>query len=96
MKALLRELKATGRRGYVLACNEDESGVTANAAAIRPSRDSPALGTVSVAGPSVRMTGKRAQELAPLVLQTAGELAKVWPLLRAGGRMARNDVAEAA
>ena len=96
MKALLRELKATGRRGYALALNEAEPGVTAIAAAIRPSRDSPALGTVSVAGPSVRMTEKRAQELAPLVLGTASELSKVWPLLRAGGRVAGNHVAAAA
>jgi IclR family transcriptional regulator, acetate operon repressor len=96
-KALLRELKATGRRGYGLAFNEAESGVTAIAAAIRTSPERAALGTVSVAGPSVRMTEKRVQEMAPLVIHTAAELSKVWPLRgRAGERPARFGVAEAA
>jgi IclR family transcriptional regulator, acetate operon repressor len=97
MKALQRELKATARRGYGLAFNEAESGITAVAAAIRPSRQAPAVGTVSVAGPSVRMTPKRVHELAPLVLQTAADLSNVWPLrLRGGERAPRSDVAEAA
>ena len=80
MKALLRELRNTAQRGYGLAFNEAEPGVTAVAAVIRPSKSEPALGTVSVAGPSVRMTEKRVHELAPLVLDTAAELAHVWPL----------------
>lgn len=97
MKALLRELKATARRGYGLAFNEAESGITAVAAAIRTSADVPALGTVSVAGPSVRMTEKRVHELAPFVLQTAAELANVWPLrLRGSERVLGSRVAEAA
>jgi DNA-binding IclR family transcriptional regulator len=78
--ALLRELKATARRGFGLALSEAEFGVTAVAAAIRPDDDGPALGTVSIAGPSARVTEKRAQELAPLVLRTARELANLWPL----------------
>lgn len=97
MKALLRELKTTARRGYGLAINEAEPGVTAVASVIRPSGKGAALGTVSVAGPSVRMTGKRAHELAPLVLDTAVELAKVWPLrMLGGGPIPRSAVAEAA
>ena len=97
MKALLRELKATERRGYGLAFNEAEPGVTAVAAAVRPSPASPALGTVSVAGPSVRMTPQRAHELAPLVIDTALELSSLWPLrLRASERTAGNGVARAA
>jgi DNA-binding IclR family transcriptional regulator len=78
--ALLRELKATARRGFGLALSEAEFGVTAVAAAIRPDDDGPALGTVSIAGPSARVTEKRAQQLAPLVLRTARELANLWPL----------------
>lgn len=97
MKALLRELKATARRGYGLAFNEAEPGITAVAAAIRPSTQAPALGTVSIAGPSVRMTEQRAHELAPLVLDTAAELSSLWPLrLRTVEHPARSDVAEAA
>jgi DNA-binding IclR family transcriptional regulator len=80
VEALLRELKATGRRGYGLALNEAEFGVTAVAAAIRADDGGPVLGTVSIAGPSARITEKRAHELAPLVLRTAGELSSLWPL----------------
>jgi IclR family transcriptional regulator, acetate operon repressor len=78
--ALLREVRATARRGYGLALSEAEFGVTAVAAAIRADEESPTLGTVSIAGPSARITEKRAQELAPLVLRTASELANLWPL----------------
>jgi DNA-binding IclR family transcriptional regulator len=84
IEALLRELKATARRGYGLAFNEAEFGVTAVAVAIRAG-DGPALGTVSIAGPSARITEKRAHELAPIVLRTAGELSNLWPL-RVGGQ----------
>jgi DNA-binding IclR family transcriptional regulator len=80
IEALLRELKATARRGYGLAFSEAEFGVSAVAAAIRAGEAGPALGTVSIAGPSARMTEKRAHELAPVVLRTAAELSNLWPL----------------
>ena len=80
VEALLREIKATARRGYGLAFSEAEFGVTAVAAAIRAGDGRPALGTVSIAGPGARITEKRAHELAPLVLRTAAELSKFWPL----------------
>lgn len=79
VEALLREIKATTRRGYGLALSEAEFGVTAVAAAIRVSEGHAALGTVSIAGPSARITEKRAHELAPLVLRTARELSNLWP-----------------
>jgi len=49
---------------------------------------------VSIAGPSARVTEKRAHELAPLVLRAARELANLWPLrvganTRRQGRVAR-------
>ena len=80
MDALLRELRATARRGYGLALSEAEFGVTAVAAAIRSDDEATTLGTVSIAGPSARITEKRVQELAPLVLRSARELADLWPL----------------
>ena len=80
VEPLLRELKATARRGYGIALSEAEFGVTAVAAAIRPDDASSVLGTVSIAGPSARVTERRAQELAPLVLRTARELSNLWPL----------------
>lgn len=80
IEALLRELKATARRGYGIALSEAEFGVTAVAAAIRSDDAAPALGTVSIAGPSARVTERRAHELAPLVLRSARELSNLWPL----------------
>jgi IclR family transcriptional regulator, acetate operon repressor len=97
IEALLREVKATARRGYGLALSEAEFGVTAVAAVIRADDDGPALGTVSIAGPSARMTEKRAHELAPLVLRSARELSNLWPLrAHAGGRMPGETASRAA
>ena len=78
--ALKRELGATAKRGYGLAVNEAEPGVTAIAAAIRPVGGGPTLGTVSIAGPSIRLTETRVRELAPVVIKTASALAALWPL----------------
>jgi len=80
IEALLREVKATARRGYGLASSEAEFGVAAVAAAIRAPEGGPALGTVSIAGPTARISERRAHELAPLVLQSAAELSDLWPL----------------
>lgn len=90
IEALLRELKATARRGYGLALSEAEFGVSAVAAAIRGEGGGPALGTVSIAGPSARVTEKRLHELAPRVLESAAELSSLWPLrARHGGERAQ-------
>lgn len=95
--AFRRELELTARRGFGLAVNEAEPGVTAIAAAIRQSADEPALGTVSIAGPSVRMTDKRVVELTPRVTQAAAELAAIWPLRQHSVRSARaRDLANTA
>jgi DNA-binding IclR family transcriptional regulator len=96
IEPLLRELKATARRGYGIAVNEAEFGVTAIAAAIRGGDDAPAHGTVSIAGPSARMTEKRIHELAPLVLRSAAELSDLWPPRVRAGANGRSSAARAA
>jgi IclR family transcriptional regulator, acetate operon repressor len=80
VEALLKELRATARRGYGLALNEAEPGVTAIAAAIRSGSDGATVGTVSIAGPSARMTEGRVRELSPLVTECATELSALWPV----------------
>jgi DNA-binding IclR family transcriptional regulator len=80
VEALLKELRATARRGYGLALNEAEPGVTAIAAAIRSGPDGATVGTVSIAGPTARMTEARVRELAPLVTQCAAEFSSLWPV----------------
>jgi DNA-binding IclR family transcriptional regulator len=84
VEAFVRELETTRRRGYGLAMSEAEPGVTAIAAAIRAGAQGSALGTVSVAGPSVRMTDERVAALAPLVVRCASELSELWHLRRVG------------
>ncbi len=79
LDGLLLEIEKAARRGHGIASGEAESGVTAVAAAIRADDRGPALGTVSIAGPSARLTEARAAELAPLVSQTARDLAAIWP-----------------
>ena len=80
MDLLMQEVAAAGQRGYGLAINEAEPGVCALAVAIRPAADAPAVGTVSVAGPSIRLTDAKLAELAPLVMESAQQLARIWPL----------------
>jgi DNA-binding IclR family transcriptional regulator len=75
----IRELDETAARGYGLAVSEAEPGVTALAVAIRSGGSGPVVGTVSVAGPSVRMAEHRVRELAPLAIATAAALSKLWP-----------------
>ena len=97
VETLLRELDATRQRGFGVAMNEAEPGVTALATSIRASDDGVALGTVSIAGPSLRMTEVRVQELAPFVLHCAAELSKLWPLRpRSGAPPEAKGVARAA
>jgi DNA-binding IclR family transcriptional regulator len=95
--ALMREVKATARRGWGLANGEAEPGVTAVAVAILPEGGGAALGTVSIAGPSVRLTDARVREIAPIVSRSAAELARLWPLRPRTAVAARfRSVAEAA
>jgi len=89
--ALLKELRATAKRGYGLAFNEAEPGVTAIAAAIRSGGDKATVGTLSIAGPSARMTERRVRELAPLVTQCAAELSTLWPVRERATRVAQID-----
>ena len=80
IETLVCELEATARRGYAIALNEAEPGVSAVAAAIRPMPGAPAVGTISVAGPSVRMDTERLESIAKEVAATVLDLAELWPL----------------
>ena len=77
--ALLKDLGQVRHRGYGLAIEEAEPGVTAVAVAILKTTSATALGTVSVAGPSVRMQPKKFATLAEVLRAAAGDLAAVWP-----------------
>ena len=91
MEGMLRELKTTIKRGYGIAVNEAEFGVSAVAAPVRAGKTGPGLGTVSIAGPTARMSDKRIQELSDLVLRGAAELSDLWPLRSRGGTVVTAD-----
>jgi DNA-binding IclR family transcriptional regulator len=75
---LVADLIRTRRRGYALAEEEAERGVVALAVSI----GAPALGTISVAGPMLRLPRARHAALAATLKQAALELAAAWPRLR--------------
>ena len=77
--ALRTELDRVRRAGYAVAVEEAEPGVTAVAVAIVPVGCGP-VGTVSVAGPSLRLTPARIPDLAARLAETAAALASGWPI----------------
>lgn len=80
--ALLSELRPTRKRGYGIALEEGEPGTAAVAAAIEGTENYRSPGTLSVAGPVVRMHPERQKEIVPLLLKATHELAELWPLIR--------------
>ncbi len=87
--ALARELAATRARGYAIAVDEGEVGIVALAAAFAPTPGSPAVGTVSIAGPRARLDESRVGALAPLLLDAARTLGERWPLARRASSLPR-------
>ncbi len=79
---LRAHLRETRRRGYAVAIEEGEPGTVAMAAAFRASENpaAPVAGTVSVAGPLIRMGPARRDKLSPLLLAAAKDVAVLWPL----------------
>lgn len=75
LKALLERLEETRRRGYACVVESSAPGTSAMAAAIRHPATGGVVGTVSVAGPSIRLTEARMRDLAPALLAGAAELA---------------------
>jgi DNA-binding IclR family transcriptional regulator len=79
--ALIDELERTRARGYAIAYEEAEAGMAGVAVAIPGTRAgmSP-VGTLSVAGPIVRVTRDRLHELAPELIDVAKRLSELWPI----------------
>lgn len=78
VQALLKELERTRKQGYGLVEQEAEAGVSSIACPIYDQEDATRfLGTISVAGPSVRMTRKTMETMLPDVRETAQQLSTV-------------------
>ena len=72
---LFQQLEACRQRGYAFVSEIYQTGTSALATAIRkPDTGSP-IGTVSIAGPTLRMTEARVSEMASWLAMTAAELA---------------------
>ncbi len=67
-------VRATRERGYSLTQETYTAGLNAMAAPVRLAGQAP-LGTISIAGPSVRFTLERMQSLGPDLLSMAAQLA---------------------
>jgi DNA-binding IclR family transcriptional regulator len=76
---LLQDLAVSRARGYGLAIEEAEPGVKAIAVLVRAQPDQRVVGTMSIAGPLVRMGPERDAEFHALLTQAAATLALVWP-----------------
>ena len=71
---LLALVRQARERGYGLAVEAFTAGLNAIAAPVR-ARGEPAIGVISIAGPSQRLTEARLHEMAPALLAAADELA---------------------
>jgi IclR family acetate operon transcriptional repressor len=79
---LRQHLAETRARGYAIAVEEGEPGTVALAVVFRADEraEAPVAGTLSVAGPLVRMEPERYPEIARALHEAAAEMAALWPL----------------
>jgi DNA-binding IclR family transcriptional regulator len=79
--ALIEELERTRARGYAIAYEEAEAGMAGVAVPIPgPRPNSSPVGTLSVAGPVVRLTRDRLHGFAPELIDVAKRLSELWPI----------------
>jgi DNA-binding IclR family transcriptional regulator len=71
----MAQVEETRERGYAVVFDAYEAGTSAMATAIRHEGGGEPLATVSIAGPSVRMTPERMALLAPQLQACARDLA---------------------
>jgi DNA-binding IclR family transcriptional regulator len=79
VEALLQDLALTRKRGYGLSVEEAETGVKAIAIAVRLHEDQRVVGTMSIAGPLLRMGPERDAEFVSSLQDAASTLGMVWP-----------------
>jgi DNA-binding IclR family transcriptional regulator len=80
LAALKRDLAAVRQRGFAMSDQEAEAGVAALAVAVMDPANGRALGTISIAGPIVRLPLQRQPELVRNLRAAAIELCRIWPM----------------
>jgi DNA-binding IclR family transcriptional regulator len=73
--ALVSELEDVRRRGYAIAIDELEIGLTAIAAPIRNTHGEP-VASMSISGPTFRIDARRVPQLADAVVQAADDVSR--------------------
>ncbi|MCA8201126.1 IclR family transcriptional regulator [Burkholderia sp. AU33545] len=74
IQQFLKDLKGARERGYGVAIETYEIGMTSIAAAVRNPVTNEVVGIVSLAGPTSRLPESRLKELAPLLLASAADM----------------------
>jgi IclR family transcriptional regulator, acetate operon repressor len=74
LQAVLEAVQATRQTGYSVTTDTYSLGLSAMSAPVRFAGQ-PAIGVLTIAGPTVRFTPERMQALAPELLSTASQLA---------------------
>jgi IclR family transcriptional regulator, acetate operon repressor len=76
LKDVMTAVQATRQRGYSMTTDTYSLGLSALSAPVRFAGQ-PAMGVLTIAGPTVRFTVERMQELAPELMSVAAQLAAV-------------------
>lgn len=82
LSGVRRHWAETRSRGYALAVDEGEHGTVAVAVPFHAwaGEDAPVAGTISVAGPALRMPESRQRQVAAALKSAATEMSRLWPL----------------
>jgi IclR family acetate operon transcriptional repressor len=79
LASLHRDLTTIRKRGYAVAIEEAEPGITAVARSIIDQGSGEVLGTISVAGPSFRFPTERYELIDRELIKSATQMAKILP-----------------
>jgi len=88
---LIPELELTRQRGYGLVVEEAEPGVVAMAVTVRSLIGGAVVGTISIAGPVLRIPPERYDAFYTLLQEASAQLGAVWPRESVDGHV--NDTA---
>jgi len=80
IERLIDELKTASKDGYAISVDEYIAGMSAVAMVI-PGYDGAPLGTLSIAGPTARMTPSQMRKLCPQLKTAANELSALSPII---------------
>ena len=75
LRGLMEQVEATRERGYAMAFDIYEAGTSAMATVVRLAGSQDVIGSVSIAGPTTRMTRERMEAMAPALQACAEALA---------------------